>query len=498
MNSKNKETAMDKGFSIQQFAMYASGGAWIPFRHLNLVCKLLMYVIQGRISRLMIFMPPRHGKSELISYYFLTWLFLYFPDTHVILATHSARFSRKWGRRVRNLLKKIGHKDFPEPITISQDSQAADIWDIENHKGGLVTNGVGGAILGEGANGFIIDDPTKGFKKARSKTHQQELNDWWFTEAKTRLNADIENGRKPWVIGIWQRLNMWDLAGQILYKKENDKIVPNEPQIPFEEAIAILEAGGSIPYGTWVILNLPAVAMENDPLGREPGTPLWDEQKPLNELQDIKREMGSFRFNAVYQGEPKEPEGNVFYRKWFRNSKVPDKKMDEMIKDLPSLRYWDLGASGEDGDSTAASLTYWDGEYLYWRKQIKRKLTAKGVMDYFMDTTLRDGKKTHVRIEQEPGASPKVLINNLRRQPELQGYLIRPDKVKQAGDKLTRSFDLQALAEDGKVLIAESIFDIVVDELVEFTGEDGGVDDLTDTGTGAARYWTRKRRKINV
>lgn len=490
---------MNKTMGISRFAMYASGGAWIPFPHLNLVCKILLYVIQGRLSRVMIFMPPRHGKSDLISYYFLTWLFLYFPDTHVILATHSARFSRKWGRRVRNLLKKLGDDErFPEPINISQDSQAADIWDIEDHKGGLVTNGVGGAILGEGANGFIIDDPTKGFKKARSKTHQQELNDWWYTEAKTRLNADIENGGKPWVIGIWQRLNVWDLAGQILYKKEKDKIVPNEPQMPLKEALTILENGGSIPYGTWVILNLPAIALENDPLGREVGEPLWEEQKSIEELQQIKREMGSFRFNAVYQGEPREPEGNVFYRKWFANSKVPDKEMDKMIAKLPSMRYWDLGASGEDGDPTAANLSYWDGEYLYLRKQLNKKLTAKGVTDYFVNTTIRDGRNTRVFIEQEGGASPKVLISNLQHHPKLGGYMIRPDRVRDAGDKLTRSFDLQALAEDGKVLIAESIFDMVVDELVEFTGEEGGMDNITDTCTGAARWWTRNRPKVNA
>lgn len=483
---------------INKFAEIASRGTWQRFKHLDIVCELLTYVVTGRVSRAMIFMPPRHGKSELISYYFLTWFLGYFPDKRVILTTHSANFSRKWGRRVRNLLGYLGEVAFHEPIQLAEDSQAAHSWNIKNHTGGLVTAGVGGSILGEGANGFIIDDPTKGFKKARSKTHQKELNDWWFTEAKTRLNADIKGGEKPWVIGIWQRLNIDDLAGQILYKKEGDKRIPNEPHIPFNEAITTLRNGGTIPYGTWVILNLPAIATEDDPLNRSPGEPLWPEQKPITELQDIKREMGSFRFNAVYQGDPKEPEGNVFYRKWFANSRVPDKDMDEMVKDLPSLRYWDLGASGEDGDATAASLTYWDGEYLYWRKQIKRKLTAKGVNDYFLDTCLRDGKKTTVRIEQEPGASPKVLLDRISRQPELKGWHIRSDKVRKAGDKLTRSFDLQALAEDGKVLIADSIFDTVVDDLVEFTGEDGGVDDLVDTGTGAARFWTRKRRRVNA
>jgi len=485
-------------FTIDEFAELASRGTWQPYKHLGYVCEMLEYLVEGRVSRLMIFMPPRHGKSELISYYFLTWYLGNFPDKHVILTTHSANFSRGWGRRVRNLLDFVGKDMFGEPIELAEDSQAAHNWAIKGHKGGLLTAGVGGSILGEGANGFIIDDPTKGFKKARSKTHQKELNDWWFTEAKTRLNASMDDGAKPWVVGIWQRLNIDDLAGQILYKKEGDKRVPNEPHITYNEAIQILDAGEDIPYGTWVIMNLPAIAMEDDPLGRQPGEPLWPEQKPIEELQQIKKEMGGFRFNAVYQGEPKEPEGNVFFRKWFSHSKVPDKEMDKMIKDLPSLRYWDLGASGEDGDSTAASKTYWDGEYMYCRKQLKRKLTAKGVNDYFRNITLRDGKQTHVRIEQEPGASPKVLINNIRRQPELKGFMIRPDKVRKAGDKLTRSFDLQALAEDGKVLIAESIYDMIVDDLVEFDGEDGGEDDLVDTLTGAARYWTRKRKQINI
>lgn len=485
-------------FTIDEYAELASRGTWQPYRHLGYVIEMLHYVIEGRVSRLMVFMPPRHGKSELISYYFLSYYLGNFPDKHVILTTHSASFSRKWGRRVRNLLEYLGKDMFAEPILLAEDSKAADNWNIKDHTGGLVTAGVGGSILGEGANGFIIDDPTKGFKKARSKTHQKELNDWWFTEAKTRLNASLDDGTKPWVIGIWQRLNIDDLAGQILYKKDGDKRVPNEPHIDYLEALQILDNDGDIPYGTWVIMNLPAIAMENDPLGRQVGAPLWPEQKPINELNQIKREMGSFRFNAVYQGEPREPEGNVFFRKWFRNSKVPDKEMDKMIAKLPSLRYWDLGASGEDGDATAASLTYWDGDTMYWRKQIKKKLTASGVQKYFKNTCLRDGRQTKVRVEQEPGASPKILINNLKNQKELRRHNIRPDKVAKAGDKLTRSFDLQALAEDGKVLIAESIFDTVVDDLVEFTGEDGGVDDLVDTGTGAARFWTRKRARINA
>jgi phage terminase large subunit-like protein len=127
---------------------------------------------------------------------------------------------------------------------------------------------------------------------------------------------------------------------------------------------------------------------------------------------------------------------------------------------------------------------------------LHKGLTALQVEKYFVDITLRDGKQTRVKIEQEPGASPKVLISNLSRAKGLgKGFSIRPDRVRDYGDKLTRSFDLQALAEDDKVRISSDIYDLVVDELVEFTGEEGGQDNITDVCTGSARHWKRKRAK---
>lgn len=481
----SKKIPLDPG----SFAIAASDGAWKPFPHLRLIIEILLYVVQGRLSRVMFFLPPRHGKSELISHYFLTWFLGHFPDLRIILATHSASFSRKWGRRARNLIKRVGKKLFPEPIELAEDSNAAEQWDIKNHKGGLFTSGIGGSILGEGANGFIIDDPTKGFKKARSKTHQGELNDWWFTEAKTRLEAVINKGMKPWVIGIWQRLNKNDFSGQILESEE---------QIDFHKAIKILRDGGSIPYGTWVVVNLPAIAKENDPLEREPGEPLWPEQKSLKELQDIKKEMGSFRFEAVYQGEPRDPEGGVFKRWWFKNSKMPLQEVLKKIEKLPQLRYWDLAASGDEGDAAAGLLTAYDGEYMYIAKLNHGNYSASKMLSQFENTAIKDTKRVAIRIEQEGASSPKILIQKFRQSKKLKGFKIRPDKVAGRGDKLVRSFDFQALCEDGKVIIADNIFDLVVEECVEFTGEEGGEDNIVDAGSGSARYWTRPKRKVNA
>jgi hypothetical protein len=480
---KPEDIPLDPG----SFAIAASDGAWRPFPHLRLVIEILLYVVQGRLSRVMFFLPPRHGKSELISHYFLTWFLGHFPDMRIILATHTANFSRKWGRRARNLIKKVGSKLFPKPIELAEDSTAAGAWDIKGHHGGLFTSGVSGSILGEGANGFIIDDPTKGFRKARSKTHQEELNDWWTTEAKTRLQAAINKGTKPWVIGIWQRLNKKDLSGQIL---------ESEPSMDFHKAIEILRSGGSIPYGTWVVVNLPAISKKNDPLGREEGEPLWPEMKSLKELQQIKKEMGSFRFEAVYQGEPRDPEGGVFKRWWFKNSKMPLKDILAIVKNLPHLRYWDLAASGEEGDAAAGLLTAWDGEYLYIIKLNHGKYTPSRMLREFENTALKDTKAVHIRVEQEGASSPKILIQKFRQSKKLKGFKIRSDKVTGLGDKVVRSFDFQALCEDDKVRIADNIYDLVVEECVEFTGEEGGEDNIVDTCGGSARYWTRAKRKV--
>lgn len=487
-STKSKEvTSEDLPLGIGQFAIEASEGRWQPFPHLILIIELLYYIIQGRLSRLMVFMPPRHGKSQLISKYFLTWFLGNFPEKRVILATYRANFSRKWGRHARELLKKYGLTLFTSQIELAEDSKAAHQWDIKDHEGGLLTAGINGGILGEGANGFIIDDPTKGFKKARSKSHQEELNDWWFTEAKTRLDTDIEKGHKPWVLGIWQRLNKKDLAGQIL---------ETEPQIGFKEAIKILRSGGTIPYGTWVVINLPSISIEEDILGRNEGEALWPEKVPIKELLEIKREMGSFRFEAVYQGEPRDPEGDIFKRIWFRDSKISHEETLQITQSLPKLRYWDFGASGDSGDATAGILSAWDGEYLYFIKLVHGKFSASKVLTMFKETTINDTQASTIRIEQEPGSGSKLLITKFRREPALRGYTIRADKVRE--DKLTRSFDLQALAEDGKIKISDMIFDSVVNELVEFDGEDGGEDNIVDTCTGSARYWKRPRRGIQI
>jgi len=500
------------------FALEASNGRWLAFKHLILIIELLMYMVDGRFNRLMVFCPPRHGKSWLISKYFLSWFLGSFPDLRVILAAHSAKFAAKWGLKSKQLLEAYGRKLFvkeifeeekdedgnvtktkrilePNEIELDQHSNASYRWDIKGHEGGLLTSGIGGAILGEGANGFIIDDPTKGFKKANSKPHQQELNDWWYTEGETRLDTDLVTGKPPWVVYIAQRLGKKDLAGQILHGlSEEDE---GEPHIDAREALDILRDGGEIPRGTWVVLNLPALAGEDDILGREPGEPLCEKIKTKEELEQKRANMGSFRFEAIYQGNPQEREGKIFKREWFLDERgevlasvlTNAKRLPKLLNEA---RYWDFGASGDEGDETCGMRGAYNENKLTFRCMVYDKFTAKQSLYTYKSRTKKDKLGVVSIIEQEPASESKMLIQQLIDLDELAWFDIQKDKV--SGSKIDRAFHLEVMAETGRVQfdtdhMTMAEIKMCIMNLIEFTGEEGDKDHTVDTMTGLANYF---------
>lgn len=173
--------------SPQQFAQILSrrdAEPWQPYKHLVHLNDRLMDIVEGRINRLIVTMPPRHGKSWLCSYYFPAWFLNRFPDKRVILCSYGDDFASEWGRKVRDLVRDNSDQ---LQIKINESSKAADRWDIEGHRGGMKTAGVGGQITGRGAHLFIIDDPVKDAAEANSATIREQKWDWWRTTARTRL-----------------------------------------------------------------------------------------------------------------------------------------------------------------------------------------------------------------------------------------------------------------------------------------------------------------------
>lgn len=478
---------------LVRWSVEINNGHWQPRSFDKVIIELLYYALQGRVSKILLGVPSRHGKSTLITKNFISYFLAHYPNEEVILSCYSQGLASEFGGQVKDVLNYYGGLS-RDNVSLSTDSKAKNKFHLNYpHRGKMLAVGAGGSILGFGAGLFVVDDPIKNIADAESAVKQQKLKDWFGATAKSRLQKRT-NGKPPIMIVIAQRLHLHDLHGIIR---------ETEPTMDAIEAFEILRNGGSIDPNTWVDLNIEAVCTDTskDILGRQPGQVLWEEQRSYEWLMAEKRAMGSYLFNAIYQGTPVEREGNIFKREWFMdestNTIYNQLTKEELPKDLPKLRYWDFGASGDDGDATAGVLTGYDGENLYILNLVSGKFTPRKVLSTFERVGKKDGKNVKIRIEQEPGAASKLLINKFRHNRKFRGYNIRPDKVKLK--KNVRSFDLEALAEDGAIYWLKGDWNMkIIDHLVSFTGKDGHADDIADACTGSVRFWRKPKSKVNA
>ena len=477
---------------LGRWSIYINNGYWQPRNFDVLIIELLQYALQGRVSKILLGVPSRHGKSTLISKNFASYFLAHFPNDKVILTAYSQGLASEFGGQVKDVLNYYGGLS-PYKVSLSTDSKAKNKFKLNHpYHGQMLAVGAGGSILGFGAGLFIVDDPIKNVADAESKVKQQRLADWFGGTAKTRLERR-SNGLPPIMLVIAQRLHLKDLHGIIR---------ETEPTIPAKEGLAILRGGGTIDPNTWIDLNIPAICdSPDDILGRKIGEALWPAQRSTEWLMAEKKAMGSYLFNAIYQGQPVERDGNIFKREWFMNetthriyNQISKKDLPD---DLPMLRYWDFAASGKDGDQTSGLLTGYDGENLYFIDLVHGNWSSNEVLKRFKKTAHRDGRGVLIKIEQEPGSGSKLLISRFRNEKDLRKYHIRADKVNLK--KNVRSFDLEAIAEDQKCYFVKAPWNIdLIDQLVSFTGKEGASDDMVDTATGSARHWLRPKRKIKA
>ena len=453
------------------------------------IARLIDAAIDGRVSKILLSVPSRHGKSTLISKYLASYFLSYYPNDHVILSAYSQNLASQFGGQVKDIINYYGQTLSPYNVKLSTDSHAKNKFNLQGYDGQMIAVGANGSLMGFGAGLFIVDDPIKNVADADSIVKQDNLREWFNGVVRSRLERR-SNGRPPIIIVIAQRLHLKDLHGII---KETS------PYITGKEAYEILDNGGSIPFNTWVDLNLPAICThpEEDILNRKYGEVLWPYQRNYEWLMNERKEIGSYLFNAIYQGEPQERDGNIFKREWFTDPETNEiyRQIDTIPDDLPRMRYWDFGASGKKGDATAGALTAWDGTNFYILDITSGKYSASQVLSTFERTALKDGPDTRIRIEQEPGAGSKLLINQFRKNPSFKRYSIRGDKVKLK--KNIRSFNLEALAEAGRVYWLRGDWNQrIIDHLVSFTGEDGKADDITDSLTGSVNIWKKPKMKV--
>ncbi|MGB9886742.1 MAG: phage terminase large subunit [Moorellales bacterium] len=423
------------------FAYTVSEGRWIPYEHLLLLNRKLVDVAVGRVKRLMVFMPPRHGKSELTSRYFPAWYLGMFPDRRIILASYEADFAATWGRKARNLLEEFGPPLFG--VKVSSESSAANRWDIEGHEGGMVTAGVRGPITGKGANVAIIDDPVKNDQEAMSQTYRDVAWDWYRATFSTRIQEDGA------IILVMTRWHEDDLAGRLLR--------------------AQAEGGDK-----WEVVNLPALAEDGDALGRQPGEPLCPELFTKETLEATKVRLGSYWWNALYQQRPSPMEGGILKRSWWRFYRQAPDKFDEVIQS------WDMSFKETTSGSYVVGQVWGrKGADKYLLDQVRDRMDFPATIQVVRSLSAK-WPQARAKLVEDKANGPAV-IATLKR--EISGLTA----VEPQGSKEARAAAVSPDIEAGNVYLPDPSIAPWVHDFIEECAAfpNGANDDQVDAMTQA-------------
>lgn len=304
--------------------------------HHELIAKTLEKMEAGKLNRVIISMPPRHGKTELVTKSFVPWYMGRNPGKSVIAATYSDMFAGDLGREIRaNILHPAFSQVF-DAMELKSDSKAANR--MMNKTGGSIfCVGRNSAITGRGGDCIILDDPIKNRQEADSKTIREGLWTWFTQVLMTRLMTDDAA-----ILIVQTRWHEDDLIGRL-----TDTYNPHYD--PREAA-------------KWHILDLPALAGKKDPLKRAEGEPLWPERFGTDYLESL-RNTDPRGFSALYQGRPSADTGSFFDER--------DLQVYGSIADIPKNIRWYCASdhavsTGQEGDFTCMIPGGMDEDGILW------------------------------------------------------------------------------------------------------------------------------------
>jgi predicted phage terminase large subunit-like protein len=429
-------------------------GLYKPSRHNQLICDALQKVESGDIKQLMIFMPPRHGKSMTASETFPSYFIGKNPNRRVILASYGDSLARKFGRANKRKLEAYGEEVFD--INLAKDNSSVTNWDVRNFRGGMVSTGIGGAITGEGADLLLIDDPIKNREEADSETYRNKVWHEWQNTLRTRLHA---GGR---VVIILTRWHEDDLAGRLLNPEYGGK--PDD----------------------WHILSLPAICeAEGDVLGRKIGEPLWPEHGyDVEWAEEIKDAVGDRTWSALYQQRPAPSEGSIIRRDWFNYyydlASLP--KFDTIIQS------WDCAFKDKkDSDFVVGQVWGRVGPDKYLLAQTRARLDLPKTVQAIERMSYKY-PKARLKLVEDKANGPAV-VQTMRRQ--LSGLVL----VNPEGGKVARANAIAPEIESGNVFLPSPKIapwiNAFIDECTVFPN--GANDDQVDCMTQALLRLAKKK-----
>lgn len=382
------------------------GVAMLEAPHIDRICTMLERVVIGDVTRLIINISPRSGKTELIIKLFMAWAMGNFPHSQFIHASYSKRLATSNTYAARAIMLHEAYAEiFPE-LSLADDSKAKD--EFRTADGGIVyATGAEGSITGYGAGSMdssqfggciLIDDPHKA-GEAESDTVRQNVLDWFQVTMESRKNSP----ETPIVI-VMQRLHESDLAGWLL-------------------------DGGN--GEDWELLKIPAID--------DAGQSFFPEKFPLDMLARLEQ-ANPYVFAGQYMQEPAPRDGGTI-----------KPHMIEIVDALPAdvryVRGWDLAATKNAGDATAgAKLCVKDG-ITYIADLVHMRGSPDEVEALLVSTARMDGRHCKQSIPQDPGQAGKAQASYLSKKLAGTSFVFSTE----TGDKLTRAAPFIAQVNIGNV-----------------------------------------------
>lgn len=348
--------------NLSDFVAYTKPDYVFNWHHKS-ICDKLDAFAKGRIKKLMLFVPPQHGKSELATRRFPAFQLGINPKSKIAICSYSSTLAMSFNRDIQRIIDDtLYHDVFPETIlnesNVSTNAKGvylrnSEIFETVNYRGFIKTVGVGGSLTGTPIDIGIIDDPFKDREEAMSSKIREKVWSWYTDVFETRLHNDSQQ------LVIMTRWDEDDLAGRIL-ARDND----------------------------WDVIKFPAIKKReapNDP--RQIGEALWPQKHSLERIQKIES-TSQITFNSLYQQEPKAPKDLLIFPEWVEIDEMPNYN-----------KYY----GGDFGMPTAVTEVQWHNSNLYLNEIMydETNPTNSQIIKYLIDNSV-DIKKPFVWDPAEP------------------------------------------------------------------------------------------------
>lgn len=405
--------------SFRHFIEYIQPEYQFNWHHLALI-DALQRLADRKYQRLIVMMPPRHGKSELVSRLFPAWCFVRNQNEQVIVSSYSLDLASAMNRDCQRIITSQKYLDLFPDVRLSEGRDSSAIktskrFDIIGSKGYYIAAGVGGGITGAGATVGIIDDPIKNAEEADSKTYRDKAHEWYKTTFRTRF--------EPGAIEVicQTRWHEDDLTGRILQ---------------------------STTPGTEVI-SFTALAEKNEE-NRGIGDALWESKYNRVKLLEIQKDVGTRAWSALYQQRPSAEEGWLIKKAWFPKY---DPRKFQIEGKIVNFFFDTAYTEDEKNDPTGAIAYVKDGANFYVLEYKSEYLEFPAQIENVKDFSARNGYTSRSIIRVEPKASGKSVVQVLKAATALNIKEARVPKE----SKTARVNSCAAALESGRVFLPDGM-----------------------------------------